>query len=135
MSFREPRPSPFLCAAEAQVRAEERALEAVGLHHAELADDVAGDAPGGGRGEREDRHAAELLLQAAQPPVRGPEVVAPLGDAVRLVDDDQRDAHAAEEAAEAALEPLGRDVDELVLAGAQRAAGASRRRLEVERSS
>src|SRR5581483_12509492 len=48
---------------EDEVRAEEGALEAVGLHHAELADDVADDAAGGRRREREDRDAAELVLE------------------------------------------------------------------------
>ncbi len=102
---------------ENQVRAEEGALEAVGLHHAELADDVADHAAGGGRGEGEDGDAAELLLESLEPPVRGPEVVAPLRDAVRLVDDHERHVHAGEEAAQVALEALGRDVGELVLAG------------------
>ena len=60
----------LLVRGEQQVRTEERALEAVGLHHAELADDVARDPARGGRGERQDRHAAELLLEPAEPPVR-----------------------------------------------------------------
>src|SRR5206468_3338702 len=84
---------------------------------AELADDGAGDTSGRGGGEGEDGDAAELLLESLQLAVGGPEVVAPLRDAVRLVDDDERHVHAAEEAAQVALEALGRDVGELVLAG------------------
>jgi len=92
-----PRPAAvaFLVRRDDEVRPEERPLEAVGLHHAELADDVAGDPPGGGGGERQDRHAAELLLEPAEPSIRGAEIVAPLRDAVRLVDDDERHTHAA----------------------------------------
>src|SRR5438094_9936231 len=96
-SFREPRPS-LLVRREHEVRAAEGALEAVGLHHAELADDVADHAASGGGGEGEDGDAAELLLESLELPVGGPEVVAPLRDAVRLVDDDERHVHAAEEA-------------------------------------
>src|SRR5436309_2512230 len=117
---------------EHQVRAEERALEPVGLHHAELADDVAGHPAGGGGGEREDRDAAELVLEPAQAAVCGTEVVAPLRDAVRLVDHDERHAHPAEEAPEPALEPLGRHVDELVLARREPAEAVAAR-LPVER--
>jgi hypothetical protein len=104
---------------EDQVRAEEGAFEAVGLHHAELADDVADDPPRGRRREGEDRHPAQLGLEAAEPAVRRAEVVAPLGDAVRLVDDHERHADTGEEAPEAALQALGRHVDQLVLARAE----------------
>ena len=38
------------------------------------------------------RHAGKLVAQQAQLPVLGPEVVAPLADAVRLVHGDERDA-------------------------------------------
>src|SRR5262249_42838100 len=92
---------------------------AVRLHHAELADDVANHWARRGGGERQDRHAAELRLEAAQPPVRGPEVVAPFRDTVRLVDGDQRHAHTPEHPAQAALEPPGGAGDQLVLAASQ----------------
>jgi hypothetical protein len=64
------------------------------------------------------RVAVAVSARIGTPP-SGPEVVPPLRDAVRLVDRDQRHPHVAEEVPEPALEPLGRDVDELVLAGAQ----------------
>src|SRR4029077_16956299 len=75
--------------------------------------------------------AAELGLEPAKLPVRRTEVVAPLGDAVRLVDDDDRDARAREEVPEAALESLRRDVHELVLARVE-APEAIAARLPVE---
>jgi hypothetical protein len=57
---------------------------------AELLGDV-GRHPGvGGRGRREDRDAGgQLAQERADPPVVGAEVVSPVGDAVRLVDDDE----------------------------------------------
>src|SRR5262249_35433546 len=109
----------LLVGREDQVRAEEGALEAVGLLHPELADDVARDTPGRRGREGEDRRPAELLLEPAQPAVGRAEVVTPLGDAMRLVDDDQGDLHLREEPAQPTLEALGRHVDQLVLAGAQ----------------
>src|SRR6185369_2654981 len=66
---------------DAQVRAEERALEAIGLLHPELPDDVAGHAPGRGRRERQDRDLAQLSLESRELPVRRPEVVPPVADA------------------------------------------------------
>ena len=84
---------PFLLRRDTQVRAEERALEAVGLPHAELADDVARDRARRGGGERQHRDVAELALEPVEPAVGGPEVVPPVADAVRLVDHHQ--AHRA----------------------------------------
>ncbi len=53
---------------------------------AELVGDVPGDPRVRGRGRGQDRHAGrQLVQQGAQPPVVRPEVVAPVGDAVRLV--------------------------------------------------
>ena len=60
--------------------------------HAEPLDDLGADRRGGGGGERQHGRVAELLDDAAQPQVVGAEVVAPRGDAVRLVDDEQRRA-------------------------------------------
>ena len=56
---------------------------------AELAGDVGDDLVGGGRREGEQRRLAEPRQGAADLEERGPEVVAPLRDAVRLVDDEQ----------------------------------------------
>ena len=59
---------------------------------AELRRDVLDDAVVRGRGRREHRHVrAEERQQPADPPVVRPEVVAPVGDAVGLVDDEQAD--------------------------------------------
>src|SRR6185436_15735066 len=69
---------------ERQVGAEERALEAVRLLHAELPDDVAHHPTRRRGGQRQDGDAAELLLEALEATIRRPEVVAPLGDAMRL---------------------------------------------------
>ena len=57
--------------------------------HPELVGDVGGH-PVVGRGRRrQHRHAVgQLRDERAQPPVVGPEVVPPVGDAVRLVDDE-----------------------------------------------
>jgi hypothetical protein len=53
--------------------------------------DLRDDLGRGGGGERHERH-AQLLAQRAQRQERGPEVVAPLADAVRLVDRDRANA-------------------------------------------
>ena len=59
---------------------------------AELLDDVRDDPVVGGGRRGEDRHAAvEQSEDPADPPIVRPEVVAPVGDAVRLVDDEQAD--------------------------------------------
>ena len=57
---------------------------------AELLGDVGGDAVVRGRRGGQHRHAlGQVAQQRAQPPVVRPEVVAPVGDAVCLVDDQQ----------------------------------------------
>ena len=66
------------------------------------------------------RSAVELARPLGQLQVVGPEVVAPLGDAVRLVDGEQRDASARELCEEAlVVEALRRDVEKLQRAGAE----------------
>ncbi len=71
----------------------------------------------GGRGERDARHAGKALAQHGELQVLGPEVVAPLRDAMRLVDGEQRQRHCIEQR-QAALgqQPLGRDVEQVELA-------------------
>ena len=61
----------------------------------QLGADVLARAGIGGGGDGEARHLREDLGQAAQHAVVGAEVVAPLADAVRLVDGDQREAAGA----------------------------------------
>ena len=58
---------------------------------AEPRDDVVRDLRRGGRGRRDDRLRAEPARGIGEPEVVRPEVVAPLRDAVRLVDDEQPD--------------------------------------------
>ncbi len=57
----------------------------------ELARDVGDDRVGRGRGQRQDARLAETRQGAADLEERGPEVVSPLRDAMRLVDDDEAD--------------------------------------------
>ena len=73
-----------------------------------------------GRGRRDDRLRAEPARGVGEAEVVGTEVVAPLRDAVRLVDDEQPDRHLAQRLEEARRgEALGRDVEQPQLAGAR----------------
>ena len=63
-------------------------ITCAGSRHAEALDDLAADRRRGGRGQGEDGGAAEPLGEGAQLQVVGAEVVAPLADAVGLVDDE-----------------------------------------------
>src|SRR5438132_1264118 len=110
---------PLLLGGDDQVRPEEGALEALGLAHPQLPDDVADDLARRRRGEREDRDVAEPRLEPCELPVRRAEVVAPVADAVRLVDDDQADPRRRERTTESVAESLGRGVDDVELAGPQ----------------
>ena len=98
-----------------EVRPEERSLESLRPAHPELLDDVADHAPRRGRGQGEDGDVAELRLQSLKLPVRGPEVVAPLADAVRLVDDQQRGMRGRQLVPQPIAERLRRDVEKLDL--------------------
>ena len=67
-----------------------------------------------GGGERDARHAGVPFVQHRELEVLGPEVVAPLRDAVRLVDGEERDAQAVEQGEGAlAHQPLRRDVEQV----------------------
>ncbi len=92
---------------------------------AELLGDVGGDPGVGGGGRGEDRDAVgQVAEQGADPAVVGPEVVAPVGDAVRLVDHEQAGGgreprqHLVAEAG--VVEPLGADQQHVDLAGQDR---------------
>ena len=64
--------------------------------------------------------APALARGGAEPPVVGPEIVAPLRHAVRLVDDEPRDRQLAQQPPEMiGGESLGRDVEEPQLSGAR----------------
>ena len=89
------------------------------LDHAELLDDVARDGGRGRRGQRQDRHAAEAALEPGQVAVRGPEVMAPLADAVGLVDGDEAQVEACERVPDRRLDALRRRVAQLVRAGSK----------------
>jgi hypothetical protein len=101
---------------EREVRAVEARAHDLGAREAEAALDLGQHDRGGRRGERDHRRARELA-QLGELHVLGPEVVAPLRHAVRLVDRVERDARALEHAPEARQRrALRRDVEELELA-------------------
>ena len=84
--------------------------------------DLIGHTRRGGRGGSHHRRPSERGDRIVQAQVVRPEVVAPLGDAVGLVDDEQRHAPLRQSLAErAGGEPLGRRKHELVLTGGDRA--------------
>ena len=110
---------PLLCAGERHhLEAQVRAVEA-GQHlasvggDAEPREDVLPHGGVGGRGERERAGTPESLARAAEREVVGSEIVSPLGDAVRLVDDEQPHTAAREAVEEAPVrEPLRGDVEQ-----------------------
>lgn len=71
----------------------------------------------GGGGDSHARHAGKAIRELAEGAIVGAEVMAPLTDAVRFVDGDERD-RALFEVIEEALreEAFGRDVEEIELA-------------------
>ncbi len=84
----------------------------------ELVGDVAADEVGGRGRQGDARGRADLPAGQADPGVVGPEVVAPLADAVRLVDRQQGRADPGHRLDEpGAPEPLGGDIDEVIPAG------------------
>src|SRR5258705_12172963 len=74
---------------EPEIRSRKPGNGDVGIHHPQLADDVRLDVLGCGSGECEDRRAAQSLGDCAEGEIVRPEVVAPLTDAVRFVDDEK----------------------------------------------
>ena len=105
-------------ALEGEAVATERAAER-GELGAELLADVGDDPVVGGGGAPEHRHGGgvEAVDDLADPPVVGPEVVTPVGDAVDLVDDHQpgsRTDQRHRQVGELRVgEPLGRHEDEV----------------------
>ena len=100
-----------------EVGPREAAAQDVRFGEFQVVHDVLGD-PRGGRGrEGQHRDAGQALAQLGDAQVRGAEVVAPLRDAVGLVDGDERDVHAHDAQTEGLRgEPLGGDVEELHVA-------------------
>ena len=73
---------------------------------------------GGGGGQRDPRDLGPALVQHRQLQVVGPEVVPPLGHAVRLVDGEQGDGAAVQQLDGLPhAQPLGRQVEQVELAG------------------
>ncbi len=110
--------------AEGETLAAQRPAEG-GEFGAELVGDVVDDAVVGGGGAAEDRHrrAGQAVDDAPDASVVGPEVVAPVGDAVHLVDHDQPgpcpdDRHDLVPELRVG-EPLRRDQQQVDLVGAQ----------------
>ena len=98
----------------ADVRAVEAAHEDPRVPEPEPLGDLAPRGLVRGGGERDARHAGIALVQHRELEVLGPEVVAPLRDAVRLVDGEERDAQAVEQREGAlAHQPLRRDVEQV----------------------
>ena len=78
-------------------------------------------------GQGDPRHVGKALVQQRELQVFGPEIVPPLRDAMRLVDREQRDLRSLEQLEAARRrETLRRDVDEVELAGDERALDATR---------
>ena len=87
-----------------------------GVPHSKLFHDVPAHGLGGGGRESQHRQSPEAVLESRQVPVRRPEIVAPVADAVGLVHGDQAQIEALQERPDAQLDALGCCVDELVLA-------------------
>jgi hypothetical protein len=110
--------------AVADVGAVEAADELARVLQLQPLDDVGAREVVGGGGERDARHAGVALVQHRQAAVLGPEVVAPLADAVRLVDGEQGQPAAIAQAIQQVQEPgrghaLGRRVEQGDLAARQ----------------
>jgi hypothetical protein len=101
----------------ADIGAVEAGDELAGLLERQPLADLAARLRIGGGGERDPRHRREALVQHRQAEVLGAEIVAPLRDAVRLVDREQRDP-AVRQQLQAALgqQPLGGDVEQVEFA-------------------
>ena len=99
-----------------EVRPIERSDQHQRLLQPQLGDDVAPHALGRRRGERVERDAREIVAQPSELPVLRPEIVAPLADAVRLVDRDEAHVRLLQQPpqrlAAFADQPLGRHVQQ-----------------------
>ena len=91
------------------------------LRPVQLSADVVADLRRGGRGEGADLRNPVRIKHFAEPPVGGTEIVPPLADAVRLVDDHDRGRRGGEEAAEEIrVEPFRRDIEKLDFSACRR---------------
>ena len=99
---------------EAQVRAVEARDDLARVRRdPQPLEDVAPHDRVGGRGQRERARRAELAARGVQGEVVGPEVMAPLGDAVRLVHHEEPHAVVLQPGHEVPVrEPFGRDIEQ-----------------------
>jgi hypothetical protein len=106
-----------------QVRPIERSDQLHGVSQAELLHDVAAHPRRRGRGERVETDLGPARAQLGELPVLGPEVMAPLADAVRFIDGHETDGAPSDDGVKAGAgrthEPLGRDIQQPVRAGGQ----------------
>ncbi len=103
--------------AHEKIRPMEAGMDVSGVGDAEGLADVGGDGRGGGGGQGQHALGAKAAGQAGEFHIVGAEVVAPFGDAVRLVDDHQAKPHAPQALQEAfAGEAFRGDVEELEVA-------------------
>ena len=90
------------------------------LLHAQERDDVVADPGGRGGRQGDERHVRELPPQDGQLAILRPEIMAPLGDAVRFVDGDQTDVPGFQGPQHVVgHEAFRRQVEDLVPAAAQ----------------
>ena len=96
-----------------QVLAVEAGDERLAVLYVELGHDVLADALGCRCRQCYAGHVGEAPSKGLEVPVVGPEVVSPLGDAVRLVDGNEADGYGVEERRKGRnREALGRDVED-----------------------
>ena len=89
----------------------------VRIRELQLLQDVMADAAGGAGRKRGNRTVREMRAQFAQLPVFRPELVAPFGDAVRFVNCEERNRHAAQPANRVfPRKTLRREIDQTILA-------------------
>ena len=104
----------------ADVGAVERTDELARILQRQPFDDLAPGRGVGGRGQRDPRDVRPAFVQQGQLAVLGAEIVAPLRDAMRLVDGEQRDRRAFQQGQEArGQQPLRGDVQQVELASKQ----------------
>jgi len=100
----------------------------VRIAKAELLDDVVADPLGGAGGESGYRTVRKKFAQPAKLAILGAEIVSPFGDAMGLIDREERDGHAAEPGGSAVEgDAFGREIEEAIvaLAGAAKDHAAS----------
>ena len=87
------------------------------LRNAELLQDIGAGVRVGGRGQRQPRHLRKGVEQRPQQSIVGPEVVPPFGNAMRLVDREQRQPRLPQQLAKIAVRgAFGRDIEQIEFA-------------------